>query len=76
MVKFGSCQGLNRQQEEWRVLVASRYNGDYHIPIEVQHMHYIHSIGLLCDLFIDIKHVQITWIDTIWVHQHRVSLKI
>ena len=56
MVKFGSCQGLNRQQEEWRVLVASRYNGDYHIPIEVQHMHYIHSIGLLYDLLIDIKH--------------------
>ena len=28
-------------------------------------MYYIHFISLLCGLFIDIKHVKITWTDTI-----------
>ena len=54
-----------RQQEVWPVLVASQYNGDYNVPIRHQYTYHIYVNSLLYGLSIDIKHIQITWTDTI-----------
>ena len=54
-----------RQQEVWPVLVASQYNGDYNAPIKHQYMYDIYVNRLLYGLSIDIKHIKITWTDTI-----------
>ena len=45
--------------------MGPRFIGFYYLSLCVQYMYYIHFIGLLCGLFIDIKHVKITWTDTI-----------
>ena len=55
----------DRQQEVWPVLMGPRFNGYYYLPLCVKYMYYIHVISLLCGLFIDRKHVKITWTDTI-----------
>ena len=55
----------DRQQEVWPILVGPQFNGYYYLPLWIQYKYYIHFISLLCGLFIYIKHVQITWTDTI-----------
>ena len=50
----------DRQQEVRAVLVASRYIGDYHMPLKVLFMYHIPLYTLIYGLFIDIKHVKIT----------------
>ena len=54
----------DRQQEVKAVLVASRYIGDYYMPLEVQYMRYIPLFTLLQGLFIDIKYLEFTCTDT------------
>ena len=54
----------DRQQEARAVLVALHCIGDACVSVEVYYMYYISLITLLYGLFIDIKHVQITWSET------------
>ena len=56
----------DRQQEVRPVLATSQYNGNCYIPPEIQCMHFKHFVSLFYGLFIDIRHVKITWTDTIW----------
>ena len=55
----------DRQQEVRPLLVASRYTGDYCMPLEVQYMCYIPLISLLYGLFNYIKYVKVAWTDII-----------
>ena len=63
----------DRQQEAWPVLVPSGCNGDYYIPLEIQHMYCIPFISLVYGLFIDIKHVKS---HELTPYSHAVSLNI
>ena len=44
--------------------MALHYSGDSCVAVEVYYMYYISLITLLYGLFIDIKHVKITWSET------------
>ena len=55
----------DRQQEVWPVSVVSQYKGDCSVPIMHQYTYYIYVNSLLYCLSIDIKHIKITWTDTI-----------
>ena len=38
---------------------------DYNFPLRVQNMYHIHFVSLVYGILNDIKHVKITWTDTV-----------